>query len=891
MEYHAFKPVEKDESTIGDQIKLISKIDSCFLLEPTCINKGLELSSNFLSKYKKQYQLTDTSIAHVMNVMANFYHMENSFDSAIYYYKEAKIIYDFHNIQNSNVAYFLYRPLGILYHKTGAFQEAINLLNSASIILVKNNSTRLAAIYSEIGNIYQTTGNHPLAIKYYQNAMNIKPIAKWMQSILHENIGLSLVHLEKYNDAEVHLKKALDLALKTEDDIGIISVLSVLGQMFYRTDHIEEAISYISLALEKSNKISSVDKREVAKIKYLLGVYLLESGDADWALREFESMLNTMQADSDITHLKQSYVLDPWFMISYKSIAKSYDMKYQQSKKVEHLKKAFKFYEKSHQTASLLRKSYQSNISKLFLSEQTNDLYKSAVENCFKLYQKTNDTTLIYKALQYSEYNKFQLLYEQIVQQVAFDTLNISNSIKKTISDLNFKIARLKKDVQILEKKNNQIPLDSLQKLKFSLSNSINQLQNHEARLLKSYGLDFINNLVIDETEIRKYFILHPNECIIEFLTSDSSVFVFYLDHSGLKLKQVNPKTNGIEINQLIKQIRNRPKFTADLSKTSRLIKSLNSVYNLILRDYLAIKGDQIDHLIIVPDQYWSYLPFEALVIDNDHKDWFNPENFLIQNYSFTYSGSMALFFHSENRASNKYESSYSGFAPVFKPNEGDNSINNDFLEYSKLEINSANSILNGKTYLNEHASLTQFKNELKKSQIIHLATHSEYDSLVPMNSRLYFSDTILQLYEIYQMKSNAQLVILNACNTGIGKQYSGEGNMSISNGFLESGTKACIMNLWSVDDYSTSRIISLFISHLKNNQATHKSLQQAKISFLENSRKVMHHPFYWASNVLSSRRDLVYKERDNSMRVFLVGVFMVLTFLGLFLLRKKFKL
>lgn len=859
---------------------LIASIDSSFLQRPADINKGMELSSLFLSKYKMQNRLSDTSIAHVMNVRANFFHMMNHFDSAKYYYTKAKKIYDFHGIHNSYVAYFLYRPLGILYHKTASFQEAINILSDASVILKKKNSHRIAAIYSEIGNIYQTTGNYRLALKYYQSAMNVQNMAKWMQGILHENMGLSLLHMEQYNQAEIHLKKSLDLALEDEDDIGVISVLSVLGEMFYKTDHIDEAISYINLALEKGRDIPGVDSRELAKIRYQLGIYLLESGHEDRALSEFEQILFSLQDETNS-------VLDPWLMISHKFMAKCYDKKYESSKDIQFLNLAFKQYEKSHQVAFQLRRSYHSDVSKLFLSGQTHDLYISAVENCYKLFQHSQDSSLLYKALQYSEFNKFQLHYEQMIQRMAFDTLKVSKNIKDNIGELKLKIAGIKKDIQILEHNNPAFTLDSLQELKLQLSVHYKELRKQKDILYSESGINLDYKSELEYRELQNFFEKNPAKCLLEFLTTDTSYYVFYMDHSGLQLKRFPSDQKGEKIKNLISQIQKRPNPTSDLNETKEMIGILSHVYNTILKDYLN-SAKEIDHIILIPDQYWSFLSFEALLTNNRSKDWFNPEDFLVQNYSVTYSGSIALFFHSIEEDADHYENTYAGFAPLFKESNNTNSENLKYLEYSKSEIESANKILGGKTYLDSYASLSRFKKEVRKNQIIHLATHSEFDSLVPMNSKLYFSDSSIRLYEIYQMNTTAQLVILNACNTGIGKHYTGEGTMSVSNGFLESGSKACMMNLWSVDDYSTSQIVNHFITHLKANNNMYQSLRYAKITFLNNNRKLLHHPYYWASNVLTSRNEQPDKTNDKSLLKIFLGLSALLLIIMMILFRKK---
>jgi hypothetical protein len=111
-----------DYSENCDRADLKIEIETCFNLEPPQTDKGIALSEEYLQKYGLQDNISDTSIALVHYLRANFFHMAYEFDNALYHYNKAKGIYESYKILTPDIAYFLYRPLGMLLHKSGSLQ-------------------------------------------------------------------------------------------------------------------------------------------------------------------------------------------------------------------------------------------------------------------------------------------------------------------------------------------------------------------------------------------------------------------------------------------------------------------------------------------------------------------------------------------------------------------------------------------------------------------------------------------------------------------------------------------------------------------------------------------------------------------------------------------------
>jgi len=154
---------------------------------------------------------------------------------------------------------------------------------------------------------------------------------------------------------------------------------------------------------------------------------------------------------------------------------------------------------------------------------------------------------------------------------------------------------------------------------------------------------------------------------------------------------------------------------------------------------------------------------------------------------------------------------------------------------------------------------------DLSKYRILHIATHGFVNSEAPELSGILLSpdssnnnDGILHSGEIYNLNLHSDLVVLSACETGLGKIKQGEGVIGLSRALLYAGTKNIIVSLWSVSDESTTQLMINFYDNLlnqkpikvsKNLNRFGKDLQIAKLQLIEKGTYA--HPFYWSPFIL----------------------------------------
>jgi CHAT domain-containing protein/tetratricopeptide (TPR) repeat protein len=174
----------------------------------------------------------------------------------------------------------------------------------------------------------------------------------------------------------------------------------------------------------------------------------------------------------------------------------------------------------------------------------------------------------------------------------------------------------------------------------------------------------------------------------------------------------------------------------------------------------------------------------------------------------------------------------------------------------------------------------TAMSSEVGQYQILHFATHGFLDSEHPELSAIVLTmvdqngvakNGLMPLHDIYNLSLSADLTVLSACQTALGKDVKGEGLVGLSHGFLSAGSKSVVASLWKVDDRTTAMLMADFYrSMLKQGMTPAAALRRAKLNMMRQRQWTA--PYYWAGFVfqgdyrnhiaiesgLSTRRDLM---------------------------------
>jgi CHAT domain-containing protein/Tfp pilus assembly protein PilF len=217
----------------------------------------------------------------------------------------------------------------------------------------------------------------------------------------------------------------------------------------------------------------------------------------------------------------------------------------------------------------------------------------------------------------------------------------------------------------------------------------------------------------------------------------------------------------------------------------------------------------------------------------------------------------------------------YGAAAPERMPDRGLDPIRGSTLAplpASRAEVEAIQAIWgdSAMTILGPEATEERVKAVAPGARVLHLATHGLLDERFPLNSSLALTppeeltenrdNGFLQAWEILEeLRLEADLVTLSACNSGRGKEVAGEGLLGLSFALQFAGARSILASLWSVSDQSTSILMARFYTYLAAGKSKDEALRQAQLDLLtgpvpiagENGQEAeldASHPFHWAA-------------------------------------------
>lgn len=271
--------------------------------------------------------------------------------------------------------------------------------------------------------------------------------------------------------------------------------------------------------------------------------------------------------------------------------------------------------------------------------------------------------------------------------------------------------------------------------------------------------------------------------------------------------------------------------------------------------------------LLIIPSGALSVFPFGSLATG---------QGVLLERYAVQYAYSKRLLDLQQTLPDDDFSKPFAAFAPAYdsvwakRNNFGTGPVTtlvrggNYQLPGAMREAREFSALLGGDIYQDTAASRRMFLDSAANYGILHLSMHAEHNPSQPDFSRLFFSegeedDGILTAAEIRGRELRANLVVLAACETGLGKHVDGEGVLSLSRAFAFAGVPATVHSLWKVPDEQTYELLSGFYLHLKKGEDKVKALRLAKLDFLAGCVPELRLPFYWSGFVLVGDERALY--------------------------------
>lgn len=714
---------------------------------------------------------------------------------------------------------------------------------------------------------YKSKGEYIKAIAYYLKAnesyrRKIVENPKLKNSLLNNYNNIAKLYLEQNKpDSALHyLNESLQYHL-SEDQFYATTWLNI-GKAHKQKGSYTKAADYMNQALAINQNRYGEKHYKTAEVQLEIGNIFQEKQDFENALTYYQRALVSLfdeYNDASIHSLpsNQNTNNKKELLLALQSKANAFHALYLKDKNIENLEHANAHIQLTISVMDEMRCEYSSEEARQFLVEKSYPIFEKAIEINRQLYLEKEDKNYLSQAFQMTEKSKSLSLLDALknadAQQFADipeHTLEQERQLRVQMNHLKGKISKLKK-----ETKN---------------ENTLRQFQNKLFEQQQQY-YDFVKTL---ETDYPYYYSLKYDQDIagvndirrdmlsndavfVEYFMGDEQLYAFFISKNNIHIS-ARPNTEPIQVNAAALR-----QAITEKNDTS-YIRSAYFLYQNLLQEGLEKIGTDAQRLIIVPDGVLAYIPFDILLKNKvEHKENLSYRNdimpYLINSYAVSYAYSATVLQQNLSvKKGDNIEHNFAGFAPNFTHTNNSaitlRSCHDDRLvklPYSQHEINAIHQLIGGTTFTETNASKVNFINLAGKSRLIHLSTHAcadENDQL----SRIYFNDEeYLTALELYALRLRADMVVLSACETGIGKLQRGEGVMSLARAFAYTGVPATTMSLWSVDDKATSQIMVHYYEHLKSGQTKDEALRNAKLDFLKNVEETRHqHPYYWAAFV-----------------------------------------
>jgi CHAT domain-containing protein/Tfp pilus assembly protein PilF len=325
-------------------------------------------------------------------------------------------------------------------------------------------------------------------------------------------------------------------------------------------------------------------------------------------------------------------------------------------------------------------------------------------------------------------------------------------------------------------------------------------------------------------------------------INNESELYIWVVAPNGkLNFRQLDLKKAGISapnpplLTNFVTTLRGQ--ILAKKTPTKTITASTRNAYKLLIQPIAdLLPTDARSRVIFIPQGSLFLVPFPALQ-DSTGK-------FLIEQHTISIAPSIqALSLLQLKPQTNKSKVLIVG-NPKPMP------ANLPALPGAETEALAVAKLFKTPALIGSQATKTAVSDRMTKAQIIHLATHGFFDDRQGLESSLALvatnGDGLLTAGEILDLKLQASLVVLSACNTGRG-QITGDGVIGLSRSLLSSGASRVVVSLWSVPDLPTAALMREFYGNLNKKNDNAQALRQAMLTTMKKTPS----PRDWAGFVL----------------------------------------
>jgi CHAT domain-containing protein len=789
---------------------------------------------------------TCQALYNILQFQATIYQLQGEFESCIDRYLGSNKYYECHRPRNEVANYILVnRNIGVAYSRMGSYSKARDYFfaaksnldamsdSSKNTFIVRNHAL---VLYNSLADFYIKQQKFDSARYMYGLAM---PMLKDNPSYLARlNEGLARVaHNEKkFEEAEKLYFKALELTLSSRGEKSYVtSYLYILMSGLYQDKkEATRALFYMQKALNS------------------LSVTEINVGD----FRENPPVRSSHTPKIMITTLNKK--------------ANLLCQLYAQTKSMDFLDAAWKTSHLALQLLDSTRNEFSLEKDKVVLGEEAIQVYETAIHLASYFYTATTNPKYLEDMFVLMDKSKGAVLMDHLKHVKNFS--GIPSELLDRERQLKAELSAAERELYTAEVKKAETSLfrENLGRIKQEYS----QLLANIKTTAPNYYKLRIGNEQLTVPDVQKK--LKADEALLEYFFGDTILYMAAVTPSGLKIHTVSADPVRERIYALREIILEQSALT-DHARMQQWHNLSAVLYEQLVKPFAShLKSSR--HLIVVPHDVLTYLPFEMLVEENG--------DYLLSRFSVSYACSAGLL-----QQQNSMKVSGNFFAGF----HADYSDQPEFplLPGAVTEVSAIKEIFGFRSSVFSAATADDFARDASNFKIIHLALHSQVNDEKPLFSRLVFTRTPegksdITANDLYNMELNSEIAVLSACETGLGKLQRGEGMMSLSRAFMYANVPSTVISLWKVPDQTTKILMTRFYEALKDGQTKDEALRFAKLELIREHPE-MSHPFFWAGFIVNGKTDPIAMSNLADHEKFAASLLAVILLgVGLLVIRRK---
>jgi CHAT domain-containing protein/Tfp pilus assembly protein PilF len=748
----------------------------------------------------------------ILENIATLYSSQGRYAEALTLYQETLVIQE--EIGDRIGVGRTFTNMGVTYRAQGRYGDALEAYEHASVIQSEmgDRSTQ-ASTLNNIGFVYQAQGRYPEALESYQESL----------VILHELgdpvreaatlMNAAAILQEGANDDEALkvYELALSLLEQTDDRSREASLLNNLGTLYRRQGHYDEALEMYERSLALLRELGS-QAREAVTLSNI-GMVYSSQGNYEKALDFHQRARAMLQQVGE--QASEAMILE--------SIGSVYYAKGDHSRALEAFQQAIDIIEP-------VRASAGSAQGRTSFMDQHIETYYLSVDAAHRLGQDEQAFFVSERSRARAFLDSLATGQVQLSDKTAVDLLAHDQETFRRRQAAQEALAK----ARLLHPPDASLVADletQLAEAEATYEQAQAAIEAHGSQLAALVPGRSTDQTVLSVSELQD--LLGDQTTLISYFVLGDVTLAFLITHDSFQ-------TIALDIGQqaLAHQITILRDFA---DKTEPLPASAITLHDWLiepLKEYL-----DTSHLAIIPNGVLHYLPFAALT---------DGESYLIEDYTLTILPSAsALPFIQENA-----DHTEGGLLILGNPAAGASEL--PPLAFAEREVQAVAELYGAQPLIGEAATEGAVWEQASQAKILHLAAHGNYNRANSLYSTVALAPSgndennngRLEVWEVYGLDlSNADLVVLSACETQLGELSAGDEVVGLTRAFIFAGAPSVVASLWTVDDEATALLMERFYTHLRHGMGKAEALRQAQLETM--AVEGYANPYYWAAFTL----------------------------------------